>query len=123
MRSPDEQLVKRVLLSQAVSTLVLAAVLLAVGRVESISGLIGGLIATGANAVFAFWVFGPYRAQQAGKLVARLYGAELTKIAVVALAFIGVFFWVRPISAPALFGCFVAVHLVSAVAAARNRTD
>jgi len=123
VRSSDEQLVKKVLLSQALLTLLLAAILLAVGRLESVSGLIGGLIATGANAIFAFWVFGPYRAQQAGKLVARLYGGELTKIAVVALAFVGVFSWVRPVSAPALFGCFVAVHLVSAVAAARSRTE
>ena len=123
MRRSDEQLIRKALLAQALLTLVLAAALLAVGRVESISGLIGGFIATVANAIFAFWVFGPYRAQQTGKLVAQLYGAELIKLLVVALAFIGVFSWVRPVSAPALFGCFVAVHLVSAVAAARNRTD
>ena len=121
MRSSDERLVKQTLLSQLVLTLVLAATLLAVGRVESLSALIGGLIAVAANAIFAFWVFGPYRAQQAGKLVARLYGAELAKITAIALAFIGVFLWVKPISAGALFGCFIAVHLVPAAVAARNR--
>jgi ATP synthase protein I len=121
VRSSDERLIKQSLLSQLGLALVLAAVMLAVGRVESLSALIGGLIAAAGNAVFAFWVFGPYRAQQAGKLAARLYGAELAKMTAIALAFIGVFLWVKPISAVALFGCFLAVHLVPAVVAARNR--
>lgn len=122
MRSSDERLVRQTLLSQFGLVLVIAGALLAAGPTESLSGLLGGLIAAVANAMFALWVFGPYRAQQAGKLVARLYGAELVKMTAIALAFLGVFLWVKPVSAWALFGSFITVHLMPALVAARNKT-
>ena len=119
MRSIDEVLVRTGLQYQVVLTLLLAAGLAFKGAEHGYSALIGGGIATAANGLFASWVFRPYRAQQPGHVVARMYGAELAKLALVALAFVGVFLWVEPLSAAALFGCFLVVHLVPAAAAAR----
>lgn len=118
MRSLDERLVRKILLAQVVMTLMLAAGLMIPGSVYAWSGLIGGTIAAIANGVFAFWVFRPYSAQHTGKLLSRLYGAELLKMAIVAVAFLGTFLWVEPLSAGALLGCFMAVYLVPAAVAA-----
>jgi ATP synthase protein I len=118
MRSLDERLVRKILLAQVVMTLMLAAGLMIPGPVYAWSGLIGGTIAAIANGVFAFWVFRPYRAQHTGILLSRFYGAELLKMAIVAVAFLGTFLWVEPLSAGALLGCFMAVYLVPAAVAA-----
>lgn len=118
MRDLDRRFVKKILASQLVMALLLAAGLRLLGPVEGLSGLIGGLIAAVANGIFAFWVFRPYGAQHSGKLVSRFYGAELLKMAIIAVAFLGTFLWVKPLSAVALFGCFIIVHLVPAVVAA-----
>jgi ATP synthase protein I len=118
MRSLDERLVRKILLTQVVMALMLAAGLVIPGPVYASSGLIGGAIAAVANGVFAFWVFRPYGAQHSGKLLSRFYGAELLKMAIIAVAFLGTFLWVEPLSAGALFGCFIVVHLVPAAVAA-----
>ena len=118
MRSLDERLVRKILLTQSVMTLMLAAGLMIPGPVYAWSGLIGGATAAVANGVFALWVFRPYGAQHSGKLLSRFYGAELLKMAIIAVAFLGTFLWVEPLSAGALFGCFIAVHLVPAAVAA-----
>jgi len=121
VRGINERLVRKVLVSQAVVSMALAAVLWWLGPVHGYSGLLGGLIALAANGMFAFWVFRPYGAQHSDKLVSRFYAAELLKMAIIAVAFLGAFVWVRPLSAGALFGCFFSVHLVPAVLAAFNR--
>ena len=120
MRGLNERLVKKILTSQLVIALLLAAGLTVLGPGYGLSGLIGGLIAAVANGVFAFWVFRPYGAQHTGKLISRFYGAEILKMAIIAMAFLGTFLWVKPHSAVALFGCFIVVHLVPAVVAALN---
>ena len=117
MRGINERLVRKVLVSQALVSVALAAALWWLGPVHGYSGL----IALAANGTFAFWVFRPYGAQHSDKLVSRFYGAELLKMAIIAVAFLGVFVWVKPLSAGALFGCFLAVHLVPAVLAAFTR--
>lgn len=122
MRSIDEALVRKALLYQVGLTLLVAAGLVFTGAEHGYSALIGGGIATVANGLFAWWVFQPYRAQQPGHVVARMYGAELAKLAFVALAFVGVFLWVEPLSVAALLGCFLVVHLVPALTAARAST-
>jgi F0F1-type ATP synthase assembly protein I len=122
VRGIEEAFVKKALFYQAALTLLLAAGLAVTGAEHGYSALIGGGIAAVANGLFALWVFQPYRAQQPGHVVARMYSAELVKLAFVALAFVGVFLWVEPLSAAALFGCFLVVHLVPALTAARAST-
>ena len=119
MRRIDDVLVSKGLRYQVLLTILFALGLALMGKTYAYSALLGGGIATVANGLFAFWVFQPYRAQQPGHVVARMYGAELAKFAFVVLAFVGVFLWVDPLSAGALFGCFLVVHLVPALTAAR----
>ncbi len=83
------------------------------GKVAALSAFLGGGIALGASALFAFLVFAPYRAQQPGALVARFYIAEVGKLLLVACAFAVIFIWVRPLNAAALFVSFFLVQVVS----------
>ncbi|WP_294040894.1 ATP synthase subunit I [Thiolapillus sp.] len=113
----DWQRVKRLLFVQA--GLVTAATLagMAVGKTAALSAFLGGVIALGASAIFAFWVFAPYRAQQPGILVTRFYIAEVGKLVFVACAFAVIFIWLRPLNAVALFVSFFLVQVVSPVLA------
>jgi ATP synthase protein I len=115
--SLDENIVRKALRYQAVLTLLLAAGLTVLGVEHGYSALIGGGAATIANGLFAYWAFKPYRAQQPGRVLARIYGAELLKIAFVTVIFVSAFRWLRPLSATALLGCFLIVHLVQSVVA------
>ena len=64
------------------------------------------------GALFAVWVFGRYQAQDPGKLLFRFYGAELLKLLLIALAFVLVFVWVKPVNLIALFGTFLLVQVL-----------
>lgn len=77
------------------------------------SALLGGSIALSANAIFAWLLFGPYRAAEPGRLMARFYLAEVLKLLFAGLAFAVVFLWVRPLGVAALFMGFFMVQVVS----------
>ena len=102
----------RIILGQLAATLLAALVLLALGPVHAWSGLLGGVIATLANAIFAARVFARYRAQEAAELLGRIYRAELQKLVLTGFLFAGVIIWVEPLSAGALFGVYLLVQLV-----------
>ena len=101
----------RLISAQLVTTLIAALLLIFFGWVHVWSGLIGGMIATLTNAVFAARVFVRYRAQEPARLLGRFYGAELIKLALTALLFAGVFIWLEPLSPGALFGVFLLVQI------------
>ena len=108
----DKSQAYRVLAGQSLATLLAALALLALGLVYAWSGLIGGMIAVLANAVFAAGVFARYRAQEPAKLLGRFYRAELQKLVLTGFLFAGVFIWITPLSAGALFGVYLLVQLV-----------
>ena len=60
----DAHRAKRILIAQAVATLIVTLVGLIFGPREGLFAFIGGATATGANALFAYWVFGRYRAAE-----------------------------------------------------------
>ena len=101
----------RLISAQLVTTLISALLLIFLGWVHVWSGLVGGMIATLTNAVFAARVFVRYRAQDPTRLLGRFYGAELIKLALTALLFAGVFIWLEPLSPGALFGVFLLVQI------------
>lgn len=113
MQSLDRQRIKRLLLFQLF--MLMAATLggLVFGRVVALSAFLGGFVALAANALFALWVFAPYRAQQPGSLLARFYAAEVLKLLLVGLAFAALFIWVRPLNVAALFVAFFVVQVLS----------
>ena len=72
----------------------------------------GGLIAAVASAFFASRVFADYRAQNPQRLLLRWYAAELMKLALIGGLFAAAFLWIEPLSAGALFGAFLVIHLI-----------
>lgn len=101
----------RLVLFQLIVTLIVSLTLIFLGWVHAWSGLVGGLIATGANAFFALRVFVEYRAQEPAKLLGRIYGAEFQKLLLTGLLFAAAILWVKPLSAAALFGVFLLVQI------------
>jgi ATP synthase protein I len=112
----DKRQAYRTILVQLVATLTAALLLLVVaGGVFAYSGLAGGVIATLANALFAYRIFVRYTAQEPGKLLARFYGAEILKLVLTGLLFAGVILWIKPLSVGALFGVFLLVQMMPIV--------
>lgn len=115
MQLTDKSQAWRVVLAQLAASFLIALAVLAFGSRYGVSALAGGTTAALGNALFAIVVFGRYRAQQPGQLVARFYGAELAKLIIIALCFTAAMLWLKPISILALLGTFLAVSLVPAL--------
>jgi ATP synthase protein I len=119
MHKLDAHRAKRILVAQAVATLVVSLVGLVFGPLEGLFALIGGATALVANALFAYWVFGPYSAAEPGKLVGRFIGGEVMKLGLVALVFVTTFISMNSISPLALFGAFLTVQVLPPLLANR----
>lgn len=112
MQNLDIRRAKRILIVQVVLTLILAGAATLYDGVTGLSALLGGAITTLANGLFAVAIFGRYRAQDAGKLVFRFYGAELLKLGLVMVMFAVTFIWLAPLNVWALFGAFFLVQVL-----------
>ncbi len=112
MQITDRRQAFKTVFAQFVMTLLVFALLAMVAPQHASSALAGGLIASGANAFFSFWVFGRYSAQHPNKLVARLYGAEIAKLILVGVLFAAAVQLIVPLSGGALFGVFLLIHLM-----------
>lgn len=119
MLNLDAHRAKRILVAQAVATLVVTLVGLIFGLRVGLFAFVGGATATVANALFAYWVFGRYRAGEPGKLVGQFYGGEMIKLAFIAAAFAAVIIWLDPLSPLALFGAFFVVQVLPPLLANR----
>jgi ATP synthase protein I len=119
VHSLDARRAKRILVAQMVATLVVALIGLMFGPRAGFFALLGGAIATIANALFAFWVFGRYRAAEPGKLLAQIYGGEVLKLGFIAGTFAAVIVWLEPLSPLALFGAFFVVQVLPPLLANR----
>ena len=111
MQNLDAHRAKRILIAQVVATLVVTLLGLPFGMRPAMFALIGGATATIANAVFAYWVFGSYRAGEPGRLMMQIYGGEVLKLTLIAAAFFGAIIWLEPVSPLALFGGFLVVQV------------
>ncbi|MFO7954463.1 ATP synthase subunit I [Thioalkalivibrio sp.] len=97
---------------QLALTLILSGLLLALfPPIVAISAAIGGIAATLGNAVAAVVVFRPYRSDQVGSLTARMMGAQLGRLAIIAVVFGVTFAYLDEPDLLALFGIFLLVHL------------
>jgi ATP synthase protein I len=122
MRQPDALQAKRVLAIQLAATLGLAALGTLVSASVGLSALIGAGTGTLANAMFAFWVFGRYGAQDPGLLLMRFYGAEILKVALILAAFVAAFVYIEGLHIPTLLGAFFVVQVVPALLASQPGT-
>lgn len=110
---------KRLLIWQAVvaTVVVLAAFLFGLDAMRSAAVGAGACLI--ANWYFAYRVFQRYQARKPGLLLARIYWAELVKIAIALAGFGLAFALLNNVKPLALFGAYLAVQLVPAVLAQR----
>ncbi|AHE99703.1 ATP synthase subunit I [Thioalkalivibrio paradoxus] len=97
---------------QLALTLIVSAALLPLGTGPAFAALLGGIIAAAGNLLVIALVFRRYRAAEPGSLATRMMGAELARLGLVAAGFGLVFANVKDPAVFALFGTFLAVHLV-----------
>jgi ATP synthase protein I len=105
----------RFIITQLIMTLVLSVILLFFGRVVAYSSLVGGLIATLANAWFAIKVFRVKPTVAAETLLATFYVGEIYKFIFTGAMFIVAFVLIKPLSAVALLVTYFLIHMTPAV--------
>jgi ATP synthase protein I len=119
MHDLDARRAKRILVAQLVATLIVSMFGLLFGPRDGLFALIGGSTATIANGLFAYWVFGRYRAAEPGRLVSQFYGGELLKLVFIGVAFALAIVWMEPLRPLALFGAFFVVQVLPPLLANR----
>jgi len=124
MRQADALQVKRILLVQALLGSIAVAVAWPFGGRVAIAALIGSGACLLANGLFAAIVFRGYRAQEPDRLLMRMYGAEVAKLALL-LGLMGVAFaTLKGLNVPVLLGAYlttqIAGHLIAAQWGARG---
>jgi ATP synthase protein I len=101
-------------------TLVLTSLAFLFGSLIALSVLIGAAVCTLANGVFAFGVFGRYRAAQPGQLVMRFYAAEVLKIVVILALFGAAIALIEGLNLPALLGSYFLVQVLPVLLASQR---
>lgn len=119
MHNLDARRAKRLLLTQLIVLLLISALAGVLGISHLRDAFIGGLAALAGNAVFALWVFGRYRAQQPGRIVANLYGGEVIKILVVVAIFAAAMYGLPDIHPLTFFSAFLMVQVLPPLLANR----
>ena len=105
----------RFVMAQLLATLVVAAILLMFDRVVAYSSLVGGLIATLANAWLAIKVFRVKSTVAAESLLTTFYVGEIYKFVFTGAMFIVAFVLIKPVSAIALLLTYFLIHMTPAV--------
>ncbi|RDH89461.1 MAG: hypothetical protein DIZ77_12050 [endosymbiont of Seepiophila jonesi] len=105
--------IRLIVLTQTLSSIAVAIILGAFGWVCVWSGLLGGLISTATNGFMAARIFVTYRAQEPGRMLAKMYGSELQKILLTGILFGVVVFWIKPLSIGAMLGSYLFVQVVA----------
>ena len=103
--------IRRVVLAQFGVTVAIALALLMLGKMQALSGLLGGCISACTNGMAALRFFAPYQAQAPAKLLASFYGVEIQKILLTGLLFAGLFAALDGLSIGALLGTYLIVQV------------
>ena len=109
----DKTQAKRLLIRQLLVGLLTGLCLLPMGWIPAYSALLGGLIASLGSLYFASRIFVHYRAEQAGRLLTRLYLAEFGKLVIVAGLYAAVIILIDPLSIVALLAGYLCVQLIA----------
>jgi ATP synthase protein I len=120
MQQADVAQAKRYLKVQAILGTASVAAALPFGGPVALSALIGAGACLIANALFAASVFRGYRAQEPERLLLRIYGAEVTKVALILGIFALSFASIDGLNLPVLLGAYLVTQLVSPIAAAQS---
>jgi ATP synthase protein I len=105
----------RFIITQLIVTIVLSAILLVYDYAVAYSALVGGLIATAANAWFAIKVFRVKPTQAPEILLATFYIGEIYKFVFTGAMFIVAFILIKPLNVVALLGTYFFIHMTPAI--------
>ena len=119
MHHLDAHRARQILKAQLLTLVAVALVVLAIDVKLARDALIGGAAAAIGSALFAYWVFGRYRAQDPGQIVARFYGGEVLKIAAIVLVFAAAMKGLDDLNPVAMFGAFFVVQVLPPLLANR----
>ncbi len=107
------------IIAQLATTILLSALLLGWfwpdGWTAAYSALTGGMIATLANAWFAYKVLGGRQPEEPAAVLRGFYWGELNKILFTCAMFVAAFVLIRPVNAAALLAVYFFVHMTPAV--------
>jgi len=110
---PGKQPIVMILLVQAtVSAIVAGLLALWLGRTAGVSALLGGAVAVLPSSFLAARLLKPGNTVSAQALLRSAWLGEVGKVVMTAVLFAAVFVAVEPLSAPAVFGGFIAAQLV-----------
>lgn len=113
MPTPASQPIVTILLLQvAASALVAIGFAVWLGQLAAVSALLGGVIAVVPNAFLAARLLSPRAGANARALLRAAWLGEIGKLVLTALLFAVVFVSIRPLSAPAVFGGYIAAQLM-----------
>jgi len=104
--------IRHIISAQFGAAVLIALTLLLFNQLYAWSGLIGGLISASINGLTARQVFVPYRAQEPGAVLARMFGAEFRKLVLTGVLFAVVLTLVKPLSVGAMLGSYLFVQVV-----------
>jgi len=107
-----QPIVSILLIQVLVSGILAGALALWLGRTAGVSALLGGAIAVIPNAFLAARLLAPGSGANARALLRAAWFGEIGKLIMTAALFAAVFAAVRPLSALALFGAYIAAQLV-----------
>jgi ATP synthase protein I len=110
-----ERLVRRFILTQLMTTLVLSAALLIYDYTAAYSALAGGMIATLANAWFAIKVFQVKSEETPETVLTTFYVGEIYKFVFTGAMFVIAFVLIKPLSIVAFMGLYFLIHMTPAV--------
>ena len=110
-----ERLVRWFILTQLMTTLVLAAALLIYDYTVAYSALAGGMVATLANAWFAIKVFQVKSEDTPETVLTTFYVGEIYKFVFTGAMFVIAFVLIKPLSIVAFMGLYFLIHMTPAV--------
>jgi ATP synthase protein I len=116
----EAPLARRVLVFQAILTLVATLVVMPFGFSPALSVFLGGGVCLVANAAVVLWVFRDYRAQDPAALVGRFYSAEILKFALVLGFFAAAFLGIEGLNVPSMIGSYFLVQVLPPIFAAQK---
>jgi len=119
MHNLDARRAVRLVLAQVLTSMVIALLASIFGWQTGRDVLIGGSAAWLGNAILALWVFGPYRAKDPNRIVARFYGGEVIKIFTVVLVFAAAIKGLPDLNPVAFFCAFLVVQVLPPLLANR----
>lgn len=109
----------RIFATQLSVLLAISASCLLIGTNFAYSVLLGGLIAVGPNAYFAYWAFRYSGAQAASNVARAFYRGEAGKFLQTTLLFAGVFILIKPLNVVAVFLAYIFMMALNWILALR----